>query len=86
MDTSKRVTEIPDPQGGRNLIRAGDTVRYDPGLKKKKVLGTFHFANTDGEGTVESVTIFTDKWRVLLPEKIHRVAQTVKGQKKEFGR
>lgn len=54
-----RLTEIPDPQGGRNRIREGDAVKIDPNIaEKSRWEAIFKYAETDSDGDITSVTVF----------------------------
>lgn len=84
-----KCEEIGDPQGGRNRIRKGDTVKVKiPG--KTSFKATFHGA-TVIDGTVVDVEVYGGPhgiagWRVLRPSTIHRVAQTKGGVRKAVAR
>lgn len=56
--STTRVLEIPDPQGGRNMVRAGDPVRVAAaGCDACSFKATFRYADLDETGAVESVTV-----------------------------
>lgn len=54
-----RITDIPDPQGGRNRLRAGDPVRICAGpVDATGFRATFHSADLDEYGTIVALTVF----------------------------
>jgi hypothetical protein len=82
-----RVTEIRDPQGGRNFIRSGDRVKVRPQLGRKGgFTATFEYADvTPRDRLVISITVFGGPrgraaWRTFRPEHIFRKAQTRDGE------
>lgn len=52
----QRATEIRTITG--RIVKAGDTVRVDPGKNKRKWLATFNFARIDAEGVITSVEVY----------------------------
>lgn len=64
-----RVTDIADPQGGRNRVRAGDPVRVDAGASDKSSFpATFEYADTDDAGEIVSITVFGGRgYQPLVP-------------------
>lgn len=73
-----RVSEIGDPQGGRNRIRAGDAVRVlRGGVDASGFDARFRYADVDDAGEVVAVTVFGGRgFRPELPTRSqHGIAQ-----------
>jgi hypothetical protein len=73
------------PDGARNYIRVGDTVRVasSPG-RRDGHLGRIHEIVTDGDGEVIDITVVGDTgFRTYLPHRIQRIAQTKGGERRE---
>lgn len=59
MNKFTRVTEIADPQGGRNRIRANDAVKVTKGgADRSSFLAEFRYADVDDDGNVVQITVF----------------------------
>ena len=78
------VTEMADPQGGRNKIRTGDPVKVSPSQPGKRdgFVGTFRHAILDTTGTVAAVEVFggpakrCPAYRTFVPTRITRVRRS----------
>ena len=89
MSKLTKVTEIHDPQGGRNRIREGDDVRVLAGPGNKQSFpARFLYAEANEEGTVIQVVVYgaatrkrAPSTRTFVPTRIKRVAQTRQGEK-----
>lgn len=58
MSNYVRVTEIRDPQGGRNMIREGDGVKVDAGPgEKSSWKARFRYAEIDEAGQIVQITV-----------------------------
>lgn len=80
--------EIRDPQGGRNFIRRGDTVKVSPpGSTTFKA--RFHHAVLDDDGSIIEIEVFggpaqrCPAFRTVRPHSVYRVAQTKGGERRE---
>lgn len=86
--SKQKITEIKDPQGGRNLIREGDAIKVAAGIgNKTSFIGTFLGATVGPDGSIDCIDVVGKcGFRSIRPSRVHRVAQTKHGEKRQVVR